>query len=205
MSGTISFNPYQTTTPSNSFLLESQGYYQGTALDDPSSRMWLAGGMLAATETVPMWGGVPIAEYINNLGANAEGVGPTVLRSTTQANTTGWSVFDQAGSMVITPTNRVPLAAIRNYVSFYRNGSNARIVVAVDPALVSALNGTNPINSEALYWDVTNYRITLVTTGGNFALPTSIKLLSVQTNSQIVTYSGSVANWAAGDAAVIQI
>jgi hypothetical protein len=205
MSGTISFTPYAVSTPQNSFLLETQGYYQGTALDDPSSRMWLMGGNLDAAETLTMWGGVPIQERINIMGANAEGVGPAVARSTSQANTTGISVFDQAGSMVITPSSRVPQAAIRNYVSFYRSGSNARIVMAVDPALVAALTSTTDINAEALYWDVTNYRVTLVTTGGNFALPTSMKLLSVQTNSQVITYANSTPSWATGDAAVLLI
>lgn len=206
MSGSITLNPYSVSTPQNSFLLQTQGYYSGVALDDPSSRNWLMGGYVDPAETVVLWGGVPIQERINVTGAGSEGVGPAIARSTSQATVTGFSVFDQAGSMVITPTNKVPVSAIRNYTAFYRAGTNARIVLACDPALVASIaSGSPDINSQSLYWDVTNYRLTLVTTGGNFALPTSIKLLSTNTNSQVVTYSASTASWSAGSAAVVLI
>jgi hypothetical protein len=205
MSGTISFNPYTTTSPVNSFINPTQGYVSGLALDDPSARMWLMGGQLASSETVVMWGGVPISEEINNTGASSEGLGPLVKRATSQANTTGWSVFNQAASMVITPGNTVPVAAIGNYVSFFRNGTNIRICVNCDPALIAALTSGELINGATLYWDVTNYRITL-TTSGNFALPTTVKLLSTNTNSKTVNYaSASSITWTTGDAALILI
>src|ERR1700734_1922222 len=108
MSGTISFNPYATQTPSNTFLNPTQGYIQGLALDDPSSRMWLEGGTLDTNETLTMWGGVPVSIEINQLGTGSEGLGPAVKRATTQGNTLGWSVFNQASSMVITAGNNVP-------------------------------------------------------------------------------------------------
>lgn len=206
MSGTISFNPYATTTQNSGFLLQTQGLVQGVASDDPTSRMLLAGGTLNSGESIPMWGGVAVNEMINVANANADGLGPSLKRSTSQTTVTGFSVFNQASSMVIVPGNTVPLAGVGNYVSFYRLGSNARIAVQCDPAIVTALNSTDePINYEALYWDVTNYRITLVTSGGNFALPTSIRLLSVNTNSKVVSWSSPNATWTAGDAAVILI
>ena len=205
MSGSVTFNPYATTQGANTFLSQTQGYIQGMALDDPASYPWLVGGILATTETVVLWGGVPIEEFINSLGTGSEGLGPTIKRSTSQATTTGWSVFNRAASMVIGPGNGVPVAGTGNYASFFRNGSNARIGVQCDPALVAALNSTTSILGEALYWDVTNYRVTLTTTGGNFALPTSIKFLSVNTNSKIVSYANSAATWSTGDVAIIQI
>ena len=207
MSGTISFNPYTTTSPVNSFLNPTQGYVSGVASDDPSSRMWLAGGTLASSETLVIYGGIPISEEINNTGTAAEGLGPTLKRSTTQGNTTGFTVFNQASSMVITPGNTVPTAAVGNYVSFYRIGSKAvRVAVNCDPALIAALSAGEFVNAPALYWDVTNYRITLTTSGGNFALPTSIQLLSTNTNSKTVLYtSASSITWTTGDAALILI
>jgi hypothetical protein len=207
MSGSITFNPYATTSPANSFLLQTQGYVQGLALDDPSARMWLAGGTLATTETVTMWGGVPIEEIVNNAGAGGEGLGPVVKRSVSQATVTGFSVFNQASSMVITPGNTVPLAGTGNFVAFYRLGTNQRIAIKVDPALVATLSSTSSVAGLALYWDVTNYRVTLTTTGGNWALPTSVRLLSVNTNSKIVSYdSGTgVASWTTGDAAILLV
>ena len=206
MSGTISFNPFGTQTPVGTFLNPTQGYVQGLALDDPSSRLWLEGGTLDTGETLTMWGGVPLSIEINQLTTGSEGLGPAVKRSTSQANTLGWSVFNQASSMVITPGNSVPQASVGNYISFYRNGTNARIAAKCDPALVAALTAGEFINAAALYWSVTLYWVTLVTTGSNFALPTTTVLRSVQTNSKTVTYtSASSVTWATGDVAILQI
>ena len=208
MAANISFNPYATSQPQDSFLLQSQGLIQGTAYADPTARMELMGGYVDSGETLPMWGGVPINEMINLSGsgnAQSDGLGPSVKRSTTQATITGFSVFDQASSMVITAGNTVPLAANLNYMSFYRLGTNARIAVQCDPAIITALNSSNgDISSQALYWDTTNFRITLVT-ASNFALPTSVRLVSVNVNSKIVAWSSPNATWTTGDAAVILI
>lgn len=210
MSGSISFNPYGTNQPQASFLEETQGYIVGLALDDPSSKNWLAAGYLKSTETIPMWGGVPVSEYVNLLGANAEGLGPQIARATAApgassgAAATGFSVFNQAAHMVITPGNSVPLAAVGNSVNFYRFGSNARVAVNCDPALLTSLSSADePITQPVLYWDVSAYRITLTTTS-NFAL-TGVKLLSINTNSKIVSWSSPNASWSAGTAAIIQL
>jgi hypothetical protein len=208
MSGTVSINPYATTTPQNSFLVQTQGYYQGAPYDDPIARLWLASGTLKSSETMVMWGGVPIFEYVTVAGSGADGLGPQVGRATSQATTTGWSTNLQMNSMVVTPGNSVPLAGIGNSVGFFRNGTNQRLAVQIDPALVTTLTSADAlINATALYWDVTNYRVTATTTGGNFALPTTTKLLSINTNSQVVSYnSGTGAvTWTTGDAAIILI
>jgi len=208
MAATISFNPYATNQPATSFAsgYGTQGYIQGVASDDPSSRLWLMTGVLAATETLPMWGGVPVGIAINNTGNASENLGPSITRATTQGTTLGFSVFNQANHMVITPGNSVPLIGSGGGVSVYRIGSGqVRCAVQCDPALIAALTAGELINGAALYWDVTNYRITLTATGGNFALPTSIQLLSTNTNSEIISYnSGTGAvTWTAGDAALI--
>jgi hypothetical protein len=211
MSGTISFNPYGTSQPQNTFLNPTQGYVQGLVFDDPTARLELVGGTLASTESIVMWGGRPLTEQINVTAAGAsDGTGPVFASATGAGNTTGWSVFTQASSMVLVQGGAFPpVSATGNYVAAFRYGSNARIVVACDPALVTTITGGgNSILSQALYWDVTNYRITLTTTGGNYALPTTTKLLSTNsTNSKIITYSSvtAQASWVTGTAAVIQI
>jgi hypothetical protein len=206
MSGSITFNPYATTTPRNPFVQQTQGYYQGFAMDEPSSRLWLRGGTLDVNETLTMWGGIPISQEIHNNGTGSEGLGPAVKRATTQASVTGFSVFNQASSMVIVPGNSVPLAGVGNYVSFYMGGSGqVRIAVKCDAALIAALTSGELINAPALYWDVTNYQITLTTTGGNFALPTAYRLDSTNTNSQVVNYNAGTVTWIAGDAALLLI
>jgi hypothetical protein len=216
MTTTIAFDPFSTSQPQNSFLLETQGYVQGFAIDDPSSRGWLSGGTLDPTETIPMWGGVPITEYLNIWGTSgAEGLGPSLKRATSQANITGWSVFNQAGSMVVVSGNAVPIAlssssGAGNFVAFYRNGANARIAVQLDPALVTTLAGVSApgdyVTQPALYWDATAYRVTL-TTAGNFALPTSARLVTIDktANSKIVTWAASTATWGVGPAGLLLI
>jgi len=207
MSGTISFNPFGTSTPQNTFLNPTQGYIQGTVYDDPTARLELMGGYLASAETIVMWGGRPIGEQINVTAAGAsDGLGPAVASATSTATATGWSVW--AASMVLIPGGAYPpVAAVGNFVPFFRYGSNARIAVSCDPALVTSISGgTNVITSQSLYWDVTNYRITLTSSGGNWALPTTTKLISTNsTNSKIITYSASQASWTTGAAAIIQI
>lgn len=206
MSGSISFNPYATNTPSGTFLQSTQGYVQGAIMDDTVSRMWLAGGSLKTTETLPMWGGVPISEYISVEGVSPSGgPGAQIARATSQSNVTGWSTNNQINSMIVTPGNTVPLAAIGNNVGYFRTGTNARLAVAIDPALVTTISGTPAvIGSQTLYWDVTNYRITTTTTG-NFALPTSVRILGISPTSKIVSYASGVAAWTTGAAAIILI
>lgn len=207
MSGTVSFNPFGTSTPQNTFLSPTQGYIQGLVYDDPTARMEMMGGTLAAAETIVMWGGRPIGEQINvTTTGSSDGLGPAVASATSQATCTGWSTF--AASMVLIPGGAYPpVASVGNFVGFYRYGSLARMAVACDAAIVTAISGgTSTINSQALYWDVTNYRITLVTSGGNWALPTTTKLISTNSgNSKIITYANSQASWTTGAAAIIQI
>jgi hypothetical protein len=209
MSGSISFNPYATNQPQNTFLLQTQGYVQGTAYDDPTARMELAGGVLASSETLVMWGGVPISEQINVAGAGADSLGPQVKRGTTQANITGWSVYNQASSMVITPGQTAPVTGTGSYVAFFRYGSNIRIAVQVDPALVAALQSSDTvINAESLQWDTVLFRVTVASPSGFIALPASTRLLSVNSNSKIITTgTNGVAPiaWASGDAGIILI
>ena len=206
----INFNPFLTSQPQNTFLSPTQGYMQGTIYDDPVARLQLMGGYIDSGETVVMWGGLPICEMVNLTAAGAsDGLGPDVKRATSQATTTGWSVFTQAGSMVLIPGGSYPpVADVGNYISFFRYGSLARIAVALDPAVITTLNSTNvqvgPVTN--LAWDPTNYRVTVGTGGSLWALPTTTKLISTNaTNSKIITYASSQASWATGAAAIIQI
>jgi hypothetical protein len=166
MTANIPFNPSVTTNAAGSFMITNAGYVQGTALDDPAIRNTLAGGILASTETIPMWGGVGICENIptipeltatprSNLGGL---VGRATLISATGAAgaLTGFSVFDQNYSAINTPQSPVPLAASGMQVNFYRLGTGMRIAVACTPSLVS-LDGS-PVTQQ-VSWDFTNQRL----------------------------------------------
>ena len=154
------FNPYVTVNAAGSFNVTSGGIWQGMPLDDPSVRNYLAGGVLATTETLPMYGGVAISEAVP--GAASPGystsLGGIITRATTLTATsanglTGFSVFSQNYSAVNSPQSPVPLVGSGGMVNFYRLGSGARIPVNIDPSLVS-LEGE--IITTQVSWDFNN-------------------------------------------------
>ena len=166
MVANISLNPLLTSVASGSFNVDSTGYIQGMMLDDPAIRNWIAGGVLDTTETLPMWGGVGIAEYVagsastSYLGnfTNPNGSqGGKIFRATAATGSkplTGFSVFNQAHAMINSPQSQVPLAVSGGQVNFFRLGSKARIAVACDPSL-AAYAGANNINI-GVAWDYVN-------------------------------------------------
>jgi len=194
----ISFNPALTTAPQNSFLLETQGYVQGAFMDDPSSRMYLAGGVIASGVTQPMWGGMAITESIPALNSNQ--MGATIGIAATEGAIAGFSVFNQGYNGIITPNNNVPQYDAGMTLMYFRLGSGARIAVQCDSNVAAAVDG-NATNTP-IYWDFTTQSLTA--TAGT-ALP--VKVLSVNTNSKVVLWNSGTGSltWVAGTAAIIQI
>lgn len=194
----ITFNPSVTSAPQNSFLQQTTGYVQGAFMDDPSSRLYLSSGLIASSVTQPFWGGMAIEELVPTADANQQGSSIALAANT--AAVTGFSVFNQAYNWILTPGNTVPVGAAGMTAMFFRLGSNARIVVQADATLAAAVEG-NPINQQ-VEWDFTNQK--LIPFAAN-ALP--VKVLSIETNSKIVSYnSGTGAvTWTTGPAAVIQL
>jgi hypothetical protein len=179
MVATIPTNPFVQIGGNNGlFNVTSVGARQGTAEPDPSTRFRLRGGVLAQTETIPMWGGVGIYADVpaQNLvgGQPSYTFGPSVGRavSLNDANKPllGFSVFDEAYNGVTSPQSPVPLIGSGGQVNWYPLGSLARIAVACDPALVD-LRGAN-IGAQ-VSWDFTNqllipYTGTLTITSGTY-------------------------------------
>lgn len=195
----VSFNPALTTSATNSFLVQTEGYVQGCFVDDPSSYQYLTSGQIASTVTQPVWGGMAIQELVNAL---TPGVGSPILPATTEAQISGWTVFNQTFNAMITPGNSVPAAYANNTFNYFRRGSNARIQVQCTSAVVTAV-ATGQVDALTLYWDFTNQQLT--TTAGTALV--GVKVLSTNTNSKVVAYnSGTQAlTWTTGSAAVIQI
>jgi hypothetical protein len=164
MAGNITFNPSVTTNASGSFNVSADGLIQGTAFDDPSTRFRLRGGILAADETLPMWGGVGIYELVAGAVGAAlpqHALGGTVGRANSLAaqaakQLLGFSVFDQAVNAINTPQSPVPLLASGMGVHYYPLGSLARIAVAADPSLISLDGG---VTSALVSWDFTAQRL----------------------------------------------
>ena len=174
MTSNINFNPMVTTNASGSFNIQTEGYIQGTALDHPSVRFYLSGGILATSETYPMWGGVGISEIVpsgitgNPLAETGftTSLGTQIVRATSVASPTsgqqaggimtGISVFDQNNAAINWPQSPVPTAQSGMMVNFYRFGSGARIAVAIDPVLADIEGyGINSLVS----WDFVNQRL----------------------------------------------
>lgn len=149
---TININPMDVGNFGGNFAVNSDGYIQGEALQDPAARFSLATGRVADSETFPMWGGVGIAESISG-----NVLGNTLIRAATIAAITGFTVFDQAHNMIQLP-NQVPMAFGGQTMSFYRLGSGARIPVACDPALAAILLAGASVSPQ-VSWDVNTQRL----------------------------------------------
>jgi hypothetical protein len=150
----VPFNPYATTNAAGSFSVQSAGYVQGVFMDDPAIRYQLATGTVAAAATSAFWGGMAISESVAPATGYDRTQGGTINLATAVTNITGFTVFNQAYSMVGSPSSPVPLAAnVGASVAFFRTGSNARIAVAMDPSLVSLDGG---LITQQVSWDFNN-------------------------------------------------
>jgi hypothetical protein len=201
MTANVTINPYLTTVGQGLFNTTSVGLRQGTAYPDPATRYALRGGILAAGETLPMWGGVGIYENVPGpVGATQPliALGPQVGRATGLTGSlalAGFSVFDQAYGMITSPQSPVPLIGTSGNVMSYALGSRARIAVQCDPILVDLQTG--PIGAQ-VSWDFVNqllvpYIGTLTITSGSYNNTTGLVTLVM---SAPVTFD-------AGDAIVV--
>lgn len=181
MTATVSINPLKTTTAAGSFGVDSEGFIQGTALNDPAVRYALSGGVLADSETLPMWGGVGISEEIAVSGAPTGGGIKRATGLTGATALTGFSVFDQNNAAINSPQSPVPLSASGMQVNFYRFGSGARIAVAADPSLIGI---EGDIITQAVSWDFNNQRLipevgTLTISSGTYDTATGAVVLTM--------------------------
>lgn len=196
MTATLSYNPYVSTVGQGLFNgATADGLVQGTAFPDPATRYQLRTGILSDDETVPMWGGLAVYENVpTGYGAPASQYGDVTGRSpalgvevgragalTGATAYAGFSVFDQAYGMVITPQSRVPLIGSGGQVMTYRKGSGARIAVKCDPILVDLQGG--PIGA-SVSWDWVNgllvpYVGTLTISSGTYVTGTGVTTLTM--------------------------
>lgn len=169
----VGFNPNVTTNAAGLFLVQAQGLYGGTFIENPETLFKLASGVLASSETLPMWGGVALEETIAVGGFDVRG--NQIVRAADQAHLTGFSVFNQNGAAINSPQSPVPVTLSGGQVNFFRLGSGALLALPIDPALVSLDGG---IITAQVSWDYAAQRIVAYDTVA--ALP--VKILSVQTS-----------------------
>lgn len=197
----ISFNPMPTTGFSGGFVLSTDGYVQGTFLDDPAIRYQLEGGIISADEDSPIWGGLPLALALPAVGVNAQGSIASIAGSLAEIN--AWCLFNQAAAGIITPSSNVPLYTAGMSVNFARAGCGLRIVLPVaSTTILNDLIGAAP--NVDLYWDPSALCLTTTSAANYGPLPVSLEALSA--TSKIVSYSSPNANWnTSGPAAVVRI
>lgn len=199
------FNPFVITNVQDGFSVQSQGYWQGDLLDDPAGRYQLSAGIIASTETLPMWGGIAVFEKTAGSAtydAVQGGSAPTIGRASTAGNFAGFSVFNGSYSLPTTPQSPVPLGDNGNSFNFVRKGTNNRVVVKCNSAVLALVGSNNPLT---LGWDATNQQLVA---GGAGTFDITATLLAVTSNGANVSYDAGTgfATWnTAGNVAVIQI
>lgn len=188
MSTFVAGNVMKVTNAAGEFGIQSAGYVQGMAQDAPNTRFDLTQGILASSETLPMWPGVAIAEKLPTSLANGGGVaGNQITRAANNAGISGFSVANQWYGAVETTSSEVPSAGIGMSVNFYRLGSGVLIPLQIDPTIVNGL--LNGSISQQVSWDFTNQRI-IAYSGGIGAL--AVKIININNgNSKVVSYDGT--------------
>ena len=202
MSAQISLNPMATTNALGLFSTNSNGFTQGDAQDDPAVKFALAGGVLSTAATAPVWGGIPVQEFVPSNNSNV--LGSTLLQATTTDVPQAIVVFNQGFGGITTPSSTAPLYSPGMSVNYYRFGSGARIPLALDPASVT-LEGD--LISTTVYFNYTTNLLTVTQPSGQAALPVKVLKISTQ-NNKTVSYSSVTgnANWATdGLIALVQI
>ncbi len=201
MAASITFNPLTTTNVgSGAFNITTDGYIQGMSLDNPSARFFLSGGFVASTETIPMYGGIAVAEYLPQYSTGSTlypipALGSSLARSTSVASTipiSGFTVFDQVHSGITTPQTTVPLTPTGGMMNFYRLGSGARIAVAADPTVASLQGGLISAN---VSWDFNANRLQPYVASGATESVTSMTWSSTN-GGQVAVVVGSASIYA---------
>ena len=201
MVASLTFNPFLTTNAAGSFNIQSQGFWQGMSPDEPALRYVLRGGVLASTETVPMWGGVGISVAVPGLvGGPDASLGGSITRATTLTKTSanglnGFSVFDQNYSAVNNPQSPVPLTGTYGQVNYYLLGSGKSIVVKCSPNLV---NFEGQIITSQVSWDFANAQlepyVSTTISSGTYATAATISSGTYTTGTGAVSLTTNAAH-----------
>ena len=130
----------------------SKGYIAGQAQPDPATRWALRGGLVASSETAPMYGGVGVYADVpaQALSVPLPAIGRATALTGGTKNLIGFTVSDQSYNLLIDPQNPVPSAGSGQTIGWYPLGSRARIAVACDPSLI-ALAGS--LLNAQVSWD----------------------------------------------------
>jgi hypothetical protein len=175
----VNFNPMAVASYGDNFKISSDGYIQGDAILDPATRFELVAGVVASTETIPMWGGVAITE---TLASSA--IGNNLARAVSDAAITGFAISNQTHNAILLQGNglQVPQTFAGQTQSFARLGSKMRLPVACDPSLASLIGGSV---SPQVTWD---YNLQML-------VPYDAATATVSVTSITASYSATTGLW----------
>lgn len=174
----VNFDPFKTQgTTSGLFNVESRGFTQGDAQDDPAVRLQLCSGTLDEKLDAPVWGGVGVIECISTTAQNVAGA--TIKKATAKA-CNAFTVFNQAHHGITTAGNPVPLYLAGCSVHYYRIGSLARIPLPVSANVAALADGSTPVDgSEEFVWNVDTNMVDVYSSATSTNPKVAIKLLMV--------------------------
>jgi hypothetical protein len=203
----LTYNPAQVTNANNTFYSTSDGGVQGFAQDDPATRFQLRSGVVAPSQSTPLWGGMGISVNLP-AGVEASSLKAVLTLASAETNLMGFTVWNQSLATILNPSAQdpVPLAGAGNgtnpggAINFYLLGSNAQIWVQCSSTVAGALKAG--AYNQAVYWDYTNQ--VLLNSPGGTAIPVEVVDLSTNGNAQVVGAGGT--SWVYnGYAALIKI
>jgi hypothetical protein len=189
------WNPYAITNATDSFSVQSQGYYQGDVQADPATRFAIAAGIVASTETTPMWGGVAIYEQTPPAQVAGGFNGSIIARAYNDGAGhqyfSGFSVYNGSVAAPTNPQSTAPVQSAGFSFNFVRFGSGNRIVVACSSDIIALAGSANP---QEFSWDPVAQELIPYSTSPS-ALTFKATLVSVNAgNSSVVVYSSGTGN-----------
>jgi hypothetical protein len=205
----LTYNAAQVTNANSTFYATSDGAIQGFYQDDPALRFQLRSGIVAPTQTTPLWGGMAVAVNLPNPLYEAPSLKAALSLATSQANLMGFTVWNQAHATVLNPSIQapVPLAGGGNgsngpggAINFFLLGSNAQIWVQCSSGVATAFKAG--AYNQATYWDYTNQ--VLLNAPGGTAI--GVEVVDLVTNGNAMVVASGGASWTYnGYAALIKI
>jgi len=147
------WNPYAITNATDSFSVQSQGFVQGDVQADPATRFQIAGGNVALTESLPLWGGIAIYEATPPAQPAGGFNGSTIGRALNASQISGFSVQNGSNAAPTNPQNTAPTQAGGFGFNYVRLGSNNRVVVACSSSVLALVGSYNPLQFS---WDQTS-------------------------------------------------
>lgn len=192
----INFQPFKTQGAfAGLFNVESRGFTQGDAQDDPAVRLQLCSGKLDSNADAPVWGGIGVMECVARANDNITG---SLIKKATATTCNAFTVFNQAHHGVTTAGNPVPLYLAGGSVHYYRIGSMARIPLPISAAVAALAMSGDPVGSDGFVWDMVNNMIDVHVIGATANPKVDIKLLMVssQGNQTVSKDASGNVSWA---------